>query len=167
MAAKRVRVTEQVLKSFDDVNNSLKIIAQNQNDIAKIEADMNDFIQIAKEEAKEKTKKHEEEIKLHELMIEQYTTEHKSELKGKSLKLAFGTIGFRLSTKLILPRSINAVIENLKANGMSDCLNIKTTVNKDVLKTYDEQEIIKIGGSLDKRDTFWYETDKDTVVDSR
>ena len=44
---------------------------------------------------------------------------------------------------------------------MEDCIIVKETVNKDVLKTYDEKDIIKVGASLKKEDTFWYETRKE------
>lgn len=121
----RKKVTEQVLKSWDEVNDSLKLIGEAQNAIDTIEA----------------------------------------ELKGKSKKLAFGTLGFRLSTKLILPKAIKTVIESLQRNGMMDCLTTKVTVNKEVLKTYDEAEILNVGASLKREDTFWYETDRHTVQD--
>ena len=129
------------------------------------EAELNDQITDLKTAAKEKVKKHEDVIKINEALIQQYTTEHKDELKGKSKKLAFGTLGFRLSTKLILPKAIKTVIESLQRNGMMDCLTTKVTVNKEVLKTYDEAEILNVGASLKREDTFWYETDRHTVQD--
>lgn len=109
----RKKVTEQVLKSWDEVNDSLKLIGEAQNAIDTIEAELNDQITDLKTAAKEKVKKHEDVIKINEALIQQYTTEHKDELKGKSKKLAFGTLGFRLSTKLILPKAIKTVIESL------------------------------------------------------
>ena len=162
----RKRITEQALGSWEEVNAALKKIGEAQLEIDLIEPDMNASISAVKEEAKEKVKKHEEDIKLQELMIQQYVTEHKDELNGKSLKLAFGMVGFRMSTKLILPKNVHTIIENLKKNGMLDCLNTKVTVNKDVLKTYDEKEIIKVGASLKKEDAFWYEVEKVSVQDS-
>ncbi|MDD3415505.1 MAG: host-nuclease inhibitor Gam family protein [Lachnospiraceae bacterium] len=161
----RKKVTEQVLTSWDEVNESLKIIGDAQNEIATIESEMNAQIAEIKKAAKEKVKSHESIIKINEVLIQQFATEHKGDLKGKSRKFAFGTLGFRLSTKLILPKQIKTVIENLKSNGMMDCLNTTITVNKEVLKTYDEKEIINVGGSLKKEDTFWYETEKTTVQD--
>ena len=84
----RKRITEQALGSWEEVNAALKKIGEAQLEIDLIETDMNASISAVKEEAKEKVKKHEEDIKLQELMIQQYVTEHKDELKGKSLKLA-------------------------------------------------------------------------------
>jgi len=162
----RKKVTEQVLTDWDEVNESLKTICSAQNAIAAIEGEMNEQIAAIKKEAKEKVKAHESVIKINEVLIQQYATEHKTELKGKSRRMAFGTVGFRLSTKLVLPREIKTVIDNLKSSGMMDCLNTTVTVNKEVLKTYDEKEIISVGASLRKEDTFWYETERDKVQDS-
>lgn len=161
----RKKVTEQVLQSWDEVNEALKDIGKAQDEIAAIEAEMNSKIAEIKAEAKEKVKPYETDIKVKELMIQQYTSEHRDELKGKSFKLAFGTVGFRLSTKLVLPKDLKTIIKNLQLNGMMDCLNTKVTVNKEVLKTYAEKEILNVGASLKKEDTFWYETEKSTVQD--
>lgn len=95
----RKKVTEQVLRSWDEVNESLKVIGKAQDEIAAIEAEMNSKIAEIKAEAKEKVKPYETDIKVKELMIQQYTSEHRDELKGKSFKLAFGTVGIRLSIR--------------------------------------------------------------------
>lgn len=161
----RKRVTDQVLQSWDDVNEALKAIGTANSAIAAIEAEMNGQIAETKAAAKARTKAHEEAKKLQEMMIQQYVSAHKTELKGKSRRLAHGTVGFRFSTSLVLPKEVKPIIEALRKNGMMDCLNQTVTVNKDVLKTYAEEQIIEVGGSLRKTDTFWYEVDTATVQD--
>lgn len=161
----RKRVTEQVLQSWDEVNEALKNIGRADNAIAAIEARMNEQIAQVKAEAKVQAKEYEESRKLQEMLIQQFVTANKSELKGKSHKLAFGEVGFRLSTKLVLPKEVKPVIEALRSNGMMDCLNQAVTVNKEVLKTYAEEQILKVGGSLQKADTFWYKVDKESILD--
>ncbi len=161
----RKRVTEKVLQSWDEVNEALKNIGRADNAIAAIEARMNEQIAQVKAEAKAQAKEYEETKKLQEMMIQQYVSVNKSELKGKSHKLAFGVVGFRFSTKLVLPKEVKPVIEALRSNGMLDCLNQAVTINKEVLKTYAEEQILKVGGSLQKADTFWYEVDKESIQD--
>lgn len=161
----RKKVTEQVLNSWDEVNEALRVIGQAQDEMAAIDAELNQQINELKAAAKEKAKPFETEIKVKELMIQQFVAEHRDDLKGKSYKLAFGTVGFRLSTKLVLPKDLKTIIKNLQSSGMMDCLNTKVTVNKEVLKTYAEKEILSVGASLKKEDTFWYETEKATVQD--
>ena len=48
----RKKVTEQVLKSWDEVNDSLKLIGEAQNAIDTIEAELNDQITDLKTAAK-------------------------------------------------------------------------------------------------------------------
>lgn len=52
----RKKVTEQVLKSWDEVNDSLKLIGEAQNAIDTIEAELNDQITDLKTAAKEKSR---------------------------------------------------------------------------------------------------------------
>jgi len=92
----RKKVTEQVLSSWDEVNEALRVIGQAQDEMAAIDADLNQKINELKAAAKEKAKPFETEIKVKELMIQQFVSEHRDDLKGKSYKLAFGTVGFRL-----------------------------------------------------------------------
>lgn len=162
----RKRVTEPQLTSWEQVDECLKIMGDAENQITVIEAEMNAAIAAAKKEAEEKAAQYKEMIKQNEGKIKEYTTINKEELKGKSRQLTFGTVGFRQSTKLLLPSDTAEVILKLRANGMADCINVKETINKDTVKSYPEADILNIGGYLQKTDTFWYETDKDSLAEA-
>ncbi|MBP3487303.1 MAG: host-nuclease inhibitor Gam family protein [Roseburia sp.] len=161
----RKKIAASALGSWEDVNESLKVIGEAENEIAAIEAEMNNDIAKIKAAAKVKVKEHENVIKVQELMIQQYASAHREDMKEKTYKLAFGSVGYRLSTRLILPKEIKPIIENLRKRGMMDCLSTEVKVNKDVLNTYSEADIVAVGGKLKKKDTFWYKTAKDTVQD--
>lgn len=163
----RKRVTEPQLKSWEEVDLCLKEIADAENEIKSIEAEMNKKIAELKKDAEEGARQHKEVIKQNEGKIKEYSTVHKDEMKGKSKLLTFGKVGFRLSTRLLLPSAISDVIVKLRENGMFDCINVKETVDKDVIKNYGEEDIQKIGGYLQKSDTFWYETDKEALASSQ
>lgn len=155
---KRVRMEAASLKTWEEVDQSLKEIADAQNEISIIESAMNMQIDAIKSVNDDKIKSYRDEIKKQELLIKEYTTDYKDDLKGRSRDLTFGKVGFRKSTRLMLPKAVDKVIKSLRKNDMSDCIVVKETVNKDVLKTYDEKDILKVGGSLKVEDTFWYET---------
>lgn len=155
---KRTRIETPHLKSWQEVNDALRCIAEAQNEIAIVESGMNMQIDAIKEAHEAKIKEYKEEIKRQELLIKEYTTDRRDELNGKSMDLTFGKVGFRKSTKLILPKALDRVISSLRKNGMEACIIVKETVNKDVLKTYPEEDILQVGGSLKVEDTFWYET---------
>lgn len=157
----RKRMEEPVLKTWDDVDAALKEIAEAENQIAILESSQNIAINALKEDFKSKSEPYKAEIKKQEAMVKEFVTEHKSDLKGKSKELTFGKVGFRLSTKVKLPKKLDKLITMLRKNKMDDCIQVEEKVNKDVLKSYDEKEIIAVGASLQKEDTFWYETKND------
>lgn len=162
----RKRVTEPQLKSWEEVDACLKVMGDAENQISVITAEMNAAIAEAKKAAEEKAAQYKEMIKQNEGKIKEFTTVRKEELKGKSRQLTFGTVGFRQSTKLSLPPDTGEVILKLRENGMADCINVKETINKDTVKSYPEEDILKIGGYLQRTDSFWYETDKDTLAEA-
>lgn len=162
----RKRVTEPQLTSWEQVDECLKVMSDAENQLSVITADMNAAIAQAKKEAEERAAQYKDMIKQNEGKIKEFTTIRKEELKGKSRQLTFGTVGFRQSTKLLLPSDTAEVILKLRENGMADCINVKETINKDTVKSYPEEEILKIGGYLQRSDTFWYETDKDSLAEA-
>jgi phage host-nuclease inhibitor protein Gam len=158
-------VTESVLKSWEEVNECLQMIGEAERDLALIDSVMNESIAEAKRRAEEESRQYNDTVKVKAALVQQFVTAHKSELNGKSRKMPFGSVGFRASTSVSLPKDQGAVIQSLKAHGMFDCLTVKTTVNKEILKTYAEKDIMEVGASLKKKDDFWYETAKDTVAE--
>lgn len=155
---KRVRLERASLKTWEEVDQALKAIAEAQNEIAIVESSMNMQIDAIKAVHDEKVKGYREEIKKQELLIKEFTADSRDDLKGRSRELTFGKVGFRKSTKVVLPKALERVIASLKKNDMEDCIVVKETVNKDILKTYPEKDILKVGGKLKVEDAFWYET---------
>lgn len=162
----RKRVTEPQLKNWEEVDACLKVMSDAENQLSMITAEMNAAIAQAKKKAEEKAAQYKETIKQNEGKIKEFTTIRKEDLKGKSKQLTFGTVGFRQSTKLLLPSDTAEVILKLRENGMADCINVKEIINKDTVKSYPEEDILRIGGYLQRSDTFWYETDKDTLAEA-
>lgn len=162
----RKRVTEPQLTSWEQVDECLKVMSDAENQISVITAEMNAAIAEIKSDAEKRAAQFKETIKQNEGKIKEFTTIRKEDLKGKSKQLTFGTVGFRQSTKLLLPSDTAEVIVKLRKNGMADCINVKETINKDTVKSYPEEDILRIGAYLQKTDTFWYETDKDRLAEA-
>ncbi len=165
MGRKRI---EDVLEinTWEDADAVLKEIAQNEIAIEEIEGVMNKDIHDIKEQASMNAMPHKTRIKALEQLLKTFVTVHKGELDGKTKTLNFGQTGFRASTSISLPRAkdkLEKIIEHLKKNGMADCVVVTEKVNKDILKKYDENKIIKVGAKLKKQDTFWYEAKRDEI----
>lgn len=155
---KRVRMEGSELKNWEDVNEALRLIAEAQNEIAMVEAGMNVQIDTIKRTYEEKIQEYKKQIKQQELLIKDFTTDKKDQLDGRTKDLTFGKVGFRKSTRLQLPKALDKVIASLRKKGMDDCISVRETVNKDILRQYGEQQILDVGGSLKVEDAFWYET---------
>ena len=110
----RKRMEDPSLKSWDEVNAALKLIRDNEIELELIEADMGKKIADIKEQAAEQAVPYRDDIKKLELQVKEFVTLNKAELKGKSREMDFGKVGFRLSTKLMLPKQVEKVIKTLK-----------------------------------------------------
>lgn len=164
----RTKIKEiPALKNWDDVDAALKEIAENDIKLDEIEGEMNKQINGIKISSGLEAKPIQDRIDKLGKDIKEFVTEHKDELDGKTKNLNFGKTGFRLSTSLGLPKAkdkLKLIIDKLRRRKMDDCIVVSETINKDVLKKYDEKIIIEIGGTLKKTDTFWYETEREKIL---
>lgn len=162
----RKRMEEPELRSWEEVDGALKSIREAEISLNDISTATEKRILELKQQAEEDAQQYKDRIKKMELQIKEFTTVHRDEmLPAKSKEMTFGQVGFRMSTKVILPKKLNQVIKKLKKLGMGDCIDTKETVNKDILKSYDEKTILEIGGTLKKADTFWYETKQEKIAE--
>ncbi len=159
----RVRMESVKLKNWEDVGINLKMIGECQIAIERIEADMNMKISDLKLDAALKSRVHQDKIKQMELEIKEFSEENKVDIKGKTKILDFGKIGFRISSKITL-KSIEAVLNNLRARKMNDCIRTKVEVDKEALDKYPDEVIAAVGASRKVDDVFWYEIDREKLA---
>lgn len=154
----RKRFAEPALKTWDEVELNLKEIGEIDLALQTVEGAMNQKISDIKLEADLAAKplQDRKEKLAHE--IKDFVETHRHEIDGKSRRLNFGQVGFRQSTSIIISK-VTAVIEALKARNMHDCINIKETINKDVLRTYPDETIAAVGARKKVEDVFWLEPD--------
>ncbi len=159
MARIKIKATP-VFKSWEEVDKALREIGEKQLALAEIEGDMNQQINGIKQIAAAEAKPHQDRIDKLSKDIEAFVAEHRAELGGKTKMLNFGSTGYRLSTKVILPKAkekLDEIIGNLRARKMTNCIVVKETVDKEALKKYGEETVLRVGGKIKKEDTFWLE----------
>jgi len=161
----RKRMEEPALKSWEEADNTLKQIREAEIELGRIAADAERCMIDIRQHAEAEAQPHKDRIKRMELQLKEFAVTNKADLKGKTREMAFGRVGFRMSTKLVLPKAVETVIKQLRKNGMGDCITTKESVNKEILKTYDENTIVAVGASLKKEDTFWYETKQEKIAE--
>lgn len=100
MARKRV-IEAQSLKSWEDVNDALRQIAEAQIALGDIESDMQKQIVGAKKVAEDQSKPYKDAIARLEHELKEFVSEHRTDMgKTKTMTLTFGEVGFRLSTSV-------------------------------------------------------------------
>lgn len=160
MARKRV-VEEPALKTWEDVNDALRQIAEAQIALGDIESDMQKQIIGAQKVAEEQSKPIKDAQARLEREIKAFVTEHRDEMgKAKTMTLTFGEVGFRLSTSISLPRAkekLEEIIRRLKSRQMHDCIVVEEKSSKDALKKYGEDTVNAVGATWKQSDVFGYE----------
>ena len=160
MARKRV-VEVPVLKSWEDVNDALRKIAENQLALNDIESDMQKQVIGAQKIAEEQSQPYKDSISRLERDIKAFVTDHRAEMSGgKTMALTFGEVGFRLSTSISLPRAkekLDEIIRRLKARQMLDCIVTEEKVSKEALRKYGADTVEAVGAQWKQKDVFGYD----------
>ena len=160
MARKRV-IEEPTLKTWEDVNDALRQIAEAQIALGDIESDMQKQIIGAQKVAEEQSKPIKDAQARLEREIKAFVTEHRDEMgKAKTMTLTFGEVGFRLSTSISLPRAkekLKEIIRRLKSRQMHDCIVVEEKISKDALKKYGEDTVNAVGATWKQSDVVGYE----------
>ena len=157
------------LNSWDDVNLKLAEIGELQRKVEAVEAAMQQKIDNAKLAADMEAAPHHKQIAELEAQIKQYVDENAEDMGNKKSKvLPFGTVGYRKSTKVVLPRAagkLKEIIMQLRARGMHDCvITPPSKIDKDALKKYPANDVLAVGASLSTNDCFWYEVDRERLI---
>lgn len=161
----RVRVVEaSAIQSWDDADDRLKDYGRLEMQKEEIEIEMNQEINVIKEEVKAKVKQLDARLELLRLQLEEFGESQKTSFdKVRTRDLNFGKCGYRKATNLTI-KGLKEVLAKLKEKAMTDCITVKEAVNKDVLKQYDDDTLATIKGVKKiVTDNFWFEVDRERI----
>ena len=166
MARKKINMIQ--LHSWQECDEALRAIGEHTRDVRAVENVMNEQIAAAKAAATDKVRPLQEQITELELAIQSFAVAHMDDLGGrKSKALTFGTISFRKSTRIRLPKArekVAGIVARLRSLGMLDCINVpEPTVNREALKKYSAEQIAQTGATLTVEDVFGYELNEENV----
>ncbi|MDA8170289.1 MAG: host-nuclease inhibitor Gam family protein [Nitrospiraceae bacterium] len=155
----RKRVAASKLKSWDEVDDCLKFVGLIDLKLQQIEGELNIAVISAKEAAAKAAAPLIEKKELLELAMKEYAEEHREDFGDrKSRALTFGTVSFRVSTRILITNAKKCV-EQLKALGLRKYLIIKESPNKDEMAALDDATLAKVGAKRKTEDAFGYEVD--------
>ena len=163
MARTRLEGSSNALTSYDEVDQVLKEIAQLNRELALIETSQNEQIDAIKNQSKLDALPFSKQKAEKELLIKEFCEANRADfMKVKTRSSTFGSVGFRLSSKVVIKRMADTLTA-LKALGLTNYIRVKETPNKEKMQKLNETQLAEVGASLKKDNTFWYEVKEEPV----
>lgn len=114
MAHKKV-TAEPKLRSWSDADDALRQIHEAKNTLAELDAEQNRRIDTVKEECKKTAQPLKNRVQQLEADLLAFSDAHRNEMDGKSRRMSFGTVGYRVSSKITVAASkMGEVLARLK-----------------------------------------------------
>lgn len=156
--AKRKVTAAPVLADWAAVDGALRDIRECEHALTELGVDRDRRIDNIKEEYSKMALPLQNRIKKLEADVKAYADAHRAELTGKSRTLNFGTVGYRISSRLILPASKAAeAIATLKALGRKEFIKTTETLDRAALLRQPVELLNQIGAYIQQRDEFYYD----------
>jgi len=158
---KRIEGTARV-KSLDDANQALAEIGRLTMQLEAIDGKAAEKIGKIKEDAAAKGAEARDRIKDLENALTIYSEYNKGELfkDRKSIPLSYGSIGYRLSTKVSVKKTTLELLQKL-FNGKGT--RTKEEVDKEQLKDWEDTDLAQVDAAKVTKDTFYYEVNRDEI----
>ena len=156
--ARRKVTAAPVLADWAAVDGALRDIRECEHALTDLGVDRDRRIDNIKEEYSKMALPLQNRIKKLEADVKAYADAHRAELTGKSRTLNFGTVGYRISSRLILPASKAAeAIATLKALGRKEFVKTTETLDRAALLRQPVELLNQIGAYIQQRDEFYYD----------
>lgn len=151
-----------MVASLQDADKVLEELADLERRANGVKNAMNEKIDVAKAEAAEEMTPLEARKKELEGALCAFALMHKGDLfkEKKSRELDFGTLSFRLSTRIIPAGkgiTLDAVLTKVKELGYLDGVRIKEELNKETMTAWDDDKLAQVGAKRKAEDTFGYQ----------
>lgn len=146
------------IRNYEDVNSTLKRIAELSVKIERINGEVTLECNKIKESRSGEIEKFSNEKKYLEQCIASFCEENKADFAEKRSKdFTFGTIGYRLVKSVSLPRvreKIDKLILALKSYGCGDCIKYEENIDKEAVCELEDSTLVKLGLKRVIKDSF-------------
>ncbi|WP_418648858.1 host-nuclease inhibitor Gam family protein [Thauera butanivorans] len=161
MARKRLSAT--TLSSWNDVDACLKAIGEVDRELGLLEAAQQEQIDAIKASTKAAAEPLQNKKAGLELAIQQYAEANRGEfVKAKTKELTFGSVGFRLSSKVVI-KNLGNTLQALKDFALTSCIRIKEECDKEAMKNLPLETLHAVGANLKQEDAFGYEIKREQL----
>lgn len=163
MARKRIEGT--ALKSWDEVDATLRRIGQLTRELELIEAAAEEAIEMARTAAKEQADPLGKEKSNCERLLKEFCTAHKADFeRQRTRELTFGAVGWRRSSRLVIA-SVGDTLQALKSLNLLQYVRVKEEIDKEALREAPSETLANVGAYLKPEDTFGYEIKREAIPD--
>ena len=163
MTKERKRIpTPQQIKNLDEANTALAEIGSLQLKLEAIDGKASEKIGKIKEQAAKDGEESRNRIQELDSALALYAEYNKQELfkEKKTIGLSYGNIGFRLSTKVSIKKTTLELLEKLN---FWKAIRVKKEVDKEELKTWDNEQLAQVDAAKIEQDTFFYEVNREEI----
>lgn len=165
MARKRV-ASEPVLRDWAAEDTALRDIRECRHALVELGVEKDRRIDGIKDEYTRNAVPLQNRIKRLEGDVKDYVDAHRAELCGKSRVLTFGTVGYRLSSKLVIASSkVAEAIAALKAMGKGELVRTSETLDRQALAKQPAELLESIGAYVKQSDEFYYDVEDEPVTE--
>ena len=145
-------------ETFNDVDADLRRLCEIEVEIKAIEGEITLKINELKDAYAEQIALLNNEADFIKQEIEDYCAMNKADFAQKrSKELIFGTIGYRMSQSVSLPRNkdkVEALIKSIKSYGYKNCIVYEEKPDKDALCELEDRDLVKLGLKRVVKDNF-------------
>lgn len=150
------------IASKDDANKALWAMSRLKDAIAAIELSYQIEVRELEERLSGEVSPLKKNLAAYEKALEKWARRDYDQAGGwgvtRSIFFTCGKISFRLSPPAIkLARTIEYVLERLRARKMASCIRVKEEVNKEALEAYGDEILREVGCRRAQKDEFYYE----------
>lgn len=162
----RVRVPGNTLQSWSDVDQALSKIGELDRELALLETSQQEQIDKVKANIKACAEPLQSKKTALEQSIQLYAENNRAEFRTSKTKvLTFGSVGFRLSTRVAFKRGVD-VVQALKDLGLAHCIRVKEEADKEAMKNLPAETLAECGASLRTEDAFGYEINREKLAEA-
>lgn len=157
MARKKV-TSAPALADWSAVDSALRDIRECQHTLAEMSVQRDRQIDSIKADYTQAALPLQNRMKALESDVKAYVDMHRAELDGKSRTLTFGTVGYRVSSKLMLASGrVAEAIATLKALGHAELVKTTETLDREALRRQPGELLQQVGAYIRTVDEFYYD----------
>lgn len=159
----RKRIEGTALNSWDQVDEALREIGVLDRDLGLLESGTNEQIDKIKADTKAAAAPLHDRKAALELAIKEFAEANRGEFtKVKTRVLTFGSVGFRISTRVMIKR-VADTLQALKDLGLHSCIRTKEEPDKEAMKNLSSETLAEVGASLKTDNVFGYEINQERL----